>query len=157
MTAATRTPQEVFQHHAEVLIAGDLEGIVSDYADDAVFITPSGTLHGKDGVREGFTKLLADVPDAEWAVPTQIFEGDVLFIEWTAETPTARGTYGVDTFVFSDDGIRVWMDDDRIVDRWTPHESAVDTVPVTGGKRRLKVEYYEIGGFAELRFEILRR
>jgi hypothetical protein len=26
---AARTPQEVFQHHAEVLIAGDLDGIVS--------------------------------------------------------------------------------------------------------------------------------
>ena len=80
-----RTPQEIFQHHAEVLIAGDLEGIVSDYADDAVFITPAGVLRGKDGVREGFTKLLSDVPNAEWAVPTQIFEGDVLFIEWSAD------------------------------------------------------------------------
>ena len=39
---AGRTPQEVFQHHAEVLIGGDLEGIVSDYSDDAVFITPAG-------------------------------------------------------------------------------------------------------------------
>ena len=36
---SVRTPQEVFQHHAEVLIAGDLEGIVADYSEDAVFIT----------------------------------------------------------------------------------------------------------------------
>jgi ketosteroid isomerase-like protein len=107
MTAATRTPQEVFQHHAEVLIAGDLEGIVSDYADDAVFITPSGTLHGKDGVREGFTKLLADDPDAEWAVPTQIFEGDVLFIEWSAHSEKTKAEDGIDTFVFRDGLIRV--------------------------------------------------
>src|SRR6476660_3543144 len=106
MTATTRTPQEVFQHHAEVLIAGDLEGIVSDYADDAVFITPSGTLHGKDGVREGFTKLLADVPDAEWAVPTQIFEGDVLFIEGSAHSEKTKAEDGIDTFVFRDGLIR---------------------------------------------------
>ena len=65
------------------------------------------------------------------------------------------GRYTIRTI--SDDGIRVWMDDERIIDRWTPHESAIDTVPVTGGTRRFKVEYYEIGGFAELRFEILRR
>jgi parallel beta-helix repeat protein len=65
------------------------------------------------------------------------------------------GAYAVR--VISDDGVRVWMDEERIVDRWTPHESAIDTVPITGGKRRFKVEYYEIGGFAELRFEILRR
>ena len=104
---ASRTPQEVFQHHAEVLIAGDLEGIVSDYADDAVFITPAGALHGKDGVREGFTKLLADVPSADWAVPTQIFEGDVLFIEWSADSASTRVEDGIDTFVFRDGLIRV--------------------------------------------------
>jgi len=66
-----------------------------------------------------------------------------------------QGQYVVRTI--SDDGIRVWMDDERIIDRWSPHESALDTVPVAGGKHRLKVEYYEINGFAELRVEILRR
>ena len=102
-----RTPQEIFQHHAEVLIAGDLEGIVSDYADDAVFITPAGVLRGKDGVREGFTKLLSDVPNADWAVPTQIFEGDVLFIEWNATAASSRVEDGIDTFVFRDGEIAV--------------------------------------------------
>ncbi len=62
----TRTPQEVFEHHGEVLVAGDLDGIVSDYADDAIFITPAGILRGKDGVRKGFEKLLGDLPSAEW-------------------------------------------------------------------------------------------
>jgi ketosteroid isomerase-like protein len=107
MAATTRTPQEVFQHHAEVLIAGDIDGIVEDYADDAVFITPAGTLRGKDGVRQGFEKLLADVPSAEWDVPTQIFEGDVLFIEWSAKSEKTRVEDGIDTFVFADGLIRV--------------------------------------------------
>ena len=31
----TRTPQEVFQHHAQALGAGDLDEIVADYSDDA--------------------------------------------------------------------------------------------------------------------------
>lgn len=72
-----------------------------------------------------------------------------------ADVDLPPGAYTLRTI--SDDGIRVWMDDERVVDRWAPHESAVDTVPLTGGRRRFKVEYYEIGGFAELRFEILRR
>lgn len=104
---SVRTPQEVFAHHAEVLIAGDLEGIVADYADDAVFITPSGALHGKDGVRQGFTKLLSDLPNAEWEVPTTIFEGDVLFIEWNAVSENTMADDGIDTFVFRDGLIRV--------------------------------------------------
>ena len=101
---SVRTPQEVFQHHAEVLIAGDLEGIVADYSDDAVFITPDGVLRGKDGVRQGFTKLLSDLPSAEWQVPTTIFEGDVLFIEWNAMSEKHQAVDGIDTFVFRDDG-----------------------------------------------------
>jgi ketosteroid isomerase-like protein len=104
---SVRTPQEVFGHHAEVLIAGDLEGIVSDYSDDAVFITPEGALHGKDGVREGFTKLLSDLPSAEWQVPTTIYEGDVLFIEWNAVSKNTMADDGIDTFVFRDGLIRV--------------------------------------------------
>jgi ketosteroid isomerase-like protein len=107
MEATTaRTPQEIFQHHAEVLIAGDLDGIVSDYSDDAVFITPAGIRRGKDGVREGFVQLLDDVPSADWEVPTQIFEGDLLFIEWTAESEKTRVEDGIDTFVFRDGLIR---------------------------------------------------
>jgi ketosteroid isomerase-like protein len=106
MAATTRTPQEVFQHHAEVLIAGDIDGIVSDYSDDAVFITPDGTRQGKDGVREAFEKLLGDLPNAEWDVPTQIFEGDLLFIEWNAKSESTRADDGIDTFVFRDGLIR---------------------------------------------------
>ena len=104
---AGRTPQEIFGHHAEVLIAGDIDGIVSDYAEDAIFITPAGVRHGRDGVREGFVKLLEDLPKAQWTVPTQIFEDDVLFIEWTADSERTKADDGVDTFVFRDGLIRV--------------------------------------------------
>ena len=97
-----RTPQEIFEHHATVLIAGDIEGIVSDYADDALIITPRGVLRGKDGVREAFTTLLGDLPNAAWEVPTQIFEDDVLFIEWSATAEKSQVRDGVDTFVFRD-------------------------------------------------------
>jgi ketosteroid isomerase-like protein len=103
----TRTPQEVFQHHAQALGAGDLDEIVADYADDAVFITPAGVRRGKDGIREAFTQLLADVPNADWALPTQIYEGDVLFLEWTATSAATKVEDGIDTFVFADGLIRV--------------------------------------------------
>ena len=103
---AVRTPQQAFDHHVQALVARDLEALVEDYADDAVFITPAGTLHGKDGVRQGFEKLLAELPNAEWSVPTQIFEGDVLFIEWSAKSENAFAEDGIDTFVFEDGLIR---------------------------------------------------
>ena len=103
----TRTPEEVFAHHAQSLGAGDLEEIVADYADDAIFITPAGTRRGKDGIRAAFTQMLADVPDAAWNLKTQIYEDDVLFLEWAADAAATRVEDGLDTFIFRDGLIRV--------------------------------------------------
>ena len=86
----TRTPEEVFAHHVEALGAGDLDEIVADYADDAVFITSRGVLRGKEGVRAGFIQLLSDLPNASWALKTQIFDGDLLFLEWAADSAEPR-------------------------------------------------------------------
>jgi hypothetical protein len=101
-----RTPQEIFQHHAKALVAGDLDEIVADYADDSVYITPRGHYRGVSEIRQAYVEFLAELPDATLAVPRQIFDGDVLYLEWTAEAPTVRVTDGTDTFVFSADGIR---------------------------------------------------
>ncbi len=103
----TRTPEEVFQHHARALGAGDLDEIVADYADDAVFITPAGVRRGKDGIREAFTQLLADVPNASWELKTQTYEDDVLFLEWAATSAATKVEDGIDTFIFRDGLIRL--------------------------------------------------
>jgi hypothetical protein len=54
----------------------------------------------------------------------------------------------------SDDGIRVWVDDQLVIDQWTPHESLLATGPIGGGRHRLRVEYYQVDGWVELRVEI---
>ena len=102
-----RTPQEVFQHHGEALMAEDIDGIVEDYADDAVFISPAGVLRGKDGVRQAFEKLTGDLPGAKWELPTMLFEGDILLLEWKAESEKVKADDGIDTFVFRDGQIAV--------------------------------------------------
>ena len=97
---------EVFQHHGQVLGAGDIDGIVSDYSDDAIFISPDGTLRGKEGIRQAFVKLVGDVPDAQWELKT-VFADDILFLEWSADSAHTRVEDGIDTFVFRDGLIRV--------------------------------------------------
>jgi hypothetical protein len=59
--------------------------------------------------------------------------------------------------IISDEGVRIWMDGAMILDDWAPHESKVSRVPIAGGSHRFKVEYYDITGFAELRFDIQRK
>ena len=105
--AATRSPQEVFDHHAKVLGGEDLEGIVSDYSDDAVVICQGETYRGKDGVREVFTRLLLDVPQASWQLPTMVFAEDVMYLEWRAQSAGRHVDDGIDTFVFREGEIRV--------------------------------------------------
>lgn len=110
-----RTPQETFAHHGKALGDGDLDEIVVDYAEDSVLITAAGVARGKEGIRKVFAKLLAALPDADWDLKSQIFDGDLLFLEWAADSAVNRVDDGVDTFVFRDGMIRA-----QTV-RYTPH------------------------------------
>jgi parallel beta-helix repeat protein len=114
---------------------------------------------------EAFARVLAGAPvksdrrdKLDYMSGGPIAEGlprDRVALVAEAEIDLPPGNYTVRTI--SDDGVRVRMDGETIIERWTVHESVIDTAPITGGKRRFNVEYYEAGGFAELRFEILRR
>ena len=106
--SATRTPEEVFAHHGSTLGAGDLEGILDDYADDAILVVNSEIHRGREGARQVFTQLLSDVPEAEWDLST-IFADDVLYLEWSAVAAGVgrRVDDGIDTFVFRDG--KIWV------------------------------------------------
>jgi hypothetical protein len=105
--AATRSPQDVFNHHVQALGAEDLDEIVADFSDDAMLITPAGVLRGKDSIRQAFAGVLGEIPQATWDLKTTIFEDDILFLEWGAEGGGNRIEDGIDTFVFRDGLIRV--------------------------------------------------
>ena len=103
---ATRTAEEVFAHHGQALGAEDLDDIVADYADDAVLVVQKKAYRGKDGARQVFTQLLADVPQAHWELET-VFVDDVLYLEWKATGGGRRVDDGIDTFIFRDGMIAV--------------------------------------------------
>lgn len=98
----SRTPQEVFAHHGQALAAGNLDEILVDYSEDSVVITSAGAARGKDGIRKMFVTLLDELPDAVWDLKNQILDGDVLYLEWAADSAANRVEDGVDTFVFRD-------------------------------------------------------
>jgi parallel beta-helix repeat protein len=72
--------------------------------------------------------------------------------EGTVTLPTGR----FELSVISDDGVRVWIDDRLAVDHWSVHESAVDQVPIAPGRHRLRVEYFQATGWAELQLRFRR-
>ena len=75
-------------------------------------------------------------------------------LDATGTVSLPRGTYAVQTI--SDDGVRVWVDDSLAIDDWSPHESRVDVAQLPHGRHRIRVQYYQVDGWAELRIDVLR-
>ena len=101
-----RTPEETFGHHAQTLMAEDLDGILEDYTESSYLVNPSGVLHGKEVIRRFFADALTALPQAKWDVKTTYVE-DILFLEWTADSSKGSVSDGVDTFIFKDGMISI--------------------------------------------------
>ena len=76
-------------------------------------------------------------------------------MEAKTEVNLRNGSYQIRTI--SDDAMRVWIDDKLVIDNWKPHESEVNTAPISSGRHTIRVEYYQLGGWVEIRAEIIRQ
>jgi hypothetical protein len=75
-------------------------------------------------------------------------------ISATGRVTLGPGQYTLRTI--SDDGVRVWVDGRLAIDGWTPHESKVDAAALGAGQHEIRVEYYQLHGWTELRVDIVR-
>jgi len=96
--------KDVLEHHIECFREGDLEGILSDYAADAILFTPDGPLRGADEIRPLFQAMLVEFgkPGAVLSMKHQSVEGDYAYVLWTAETADNVYELGTDTLVVRD-------------------------------------------------------
>jgi ketosteroid isomerase-like protein len=99
----------VLDNHLKCFGEGDLQGILSDYAPDAVLFTPEGPLRGAEGMRPLFQALITEFgkPGAAFRMKQQFVEGEYAYIVWTAETAENVYEVGTDTFVVRDGKIVV--------------------------------------------------
>lgn len=65
---------------------------------------------------------------------------------WTTTVNFPAGTWQF--IAYSDDGIRVWVDNNLLIDNWTQHPLTTNTANagLTAGNHTIKVEYFEQGG-----------
>jgi len=88
----------------------------------------------------------------DWAArsPNAIVNVDNFSVRWEGQVlAPVSGSYTFSTT--SDDGIRLWVNNTLIVDKWTPHYIAVHDGTINlqaGQKYSIKMEYYEVGGGA---------
>jgi len=95
--------------------------------------------------------------DDMWYRPPASMQGwppEKYGIAANAEVELPDGAYTLRTI--SDDGVRVWIDGRLAIDNWAPHESKIDSTPLGAGRHDLRVEYYQLQGWTELRLDILR-
>ena len=81
--------------------------------------------------------------------------GDHFGVIASTTVPVRRGTWKVSTL--SDDGIRVTVDGKRVIDNWTWHGPTRDAGTFELKRDRaveIKVEHFEIDGYATLVFEL---
>ncbi len=65
------------------------------------------------------------------------------------------GSYRLSTS--ADDGVRVWVDNELIVDEWKySGPTTYERVLKLGGQHRVRIEHFELDGFAQLKFGIER-
>jgi parallel beta-helix repeat protein len=93
--------------------------------------------------------------DYQWFRPRHPgFPPERYAVTAAGEVDLPEGAY--ELVAISDDGIRIWVDDALVIDNWSLHESVVDRVSIAAGSRRIRVEYFQVGGWAELRVEVRR-
>lgn len=104
-----RSTQEVIENHLRCFGERSLDGILSDYAPDAVLFTPQGPLRGIHAIRPLFEAMLAEFgkPGATFSLRHVSVDGAHGYILWEAETADNVYELGTDTFVVRDGRIAV--------------------------------------------------
>lgn len=96
--------KDVLANHLSCFGAGDLVGVLSDYAQDAVMLTADGPLRGRGEIEPMFRAMIEEFakPGATFTMKQQLVDGDHAFIVWTAETADNVYEFATDTFVVRD-------------------------------------------------------
>ena len=109
---ASGTPQSeidaIIARHSQTVKAANVDGVLADYAEDAVLVTPpgmvtqTGVYAGKRKVREFFTWLTSPeiLPGPKSMVSTtEMIAPDTVLFHWTQFKGTPQEVNGTDVFV----------------------------------------------------------
>lgn len=137
-----------------------LNGVISPIKSEFLFTDIDGKINGLKG--EYFTnqnlqgnpaKVVVDkiINFAwEWDSSFEEFPSDHFSVRWTGYLKVDKtNNYTID--VSSDDGVRLYLDDNLVIDDWNDHAELTNsyTTKLEAGKfYKIKLEYYENGGAA---------
>lgn len=105
---AHRSAREVLDDHLALADSSDLEtDLERNFSNDIVLLTGYGIFRGIDGVRAKARLLEEQLPRGRWNYRTIMAEGEMGFLEWTAEADNgARVEDGADSYLIRGGRIR---------------------------------------------------
>ena len=75
--------RQLLDRYVELYNAGDLDGVMDLYADEATQLMPEGLFEGKAAIRERLARDLEACPDIAWRVESFVEEVDAFSDEWS--------------------------------------------------------------------------
>lgn len=95
------TTSEVVEQHLRSFYEKDVDGVLADYASDAVLFVPGGPLRGLAAIKRFFQVFVAEFskPGATFSMCEQHAVGDYAYILWNAETADNKYEAATDTFI----------------------------------------------------------
>jgi len=103
-TLAPSTQHSVIMRHLQAFRENNLQSVMEDYSDSAVFITQQTTYTGKTAIRGFFEELIIHFPPdhTNFTLHTLAACNNMVLIIWEASTPTLSVMMGTDTFILSE-------------------------------------------------------
>jgi beta-glucosidase len=152
---------------ASVLYAVDLP-VLNDVFDSSEFVTEPGGEKGLKGEYfsnpdvKGAPAMVRTDPRVHFDWGEGSFASgqpvDHFSVRWTGYfIPKQSGSYQF--FTSADDGVRLYIGDDRVIDDWQPHAQTLDTAlkPLEAGQAyKIRLEYFEDVGSAVVGFGVTR-
>lgn len=99
-----RSTREVLDDHLALAMEWEFEkDLERNFSEDIVLLTGYGIYHGWDGVRDKARLLGQQLPRGRWVYRTVMAEGELGFLEWSAEADNgARVEDGADSYLIRD-------------------------------------------------------
>jgi Ca2+-binding RTX toxin-like protein len=115
-------------------------GLTGEYFKSSTFVDPL------------LTRIDSKV-DFDWAKGSpapNIVPSDNFYVRWSGQIE-APSSDAYTFYTYSDDGVRLWVNDQLIINNWTDHAATQNQGSLTlaaGQKYNIRMEYYEKGGGA---------
>ncbi|MDX5438700.1 MAG: nuclear transport factor 2 family protein [Pontibacter sp.] len=98
-----RTPRQVLEDHLVKSKQGTVEeDLKLNFSKDVVMLTTFGIYRGHEGMKQLADLLWEQLPEMTFTYENFLVEGEVGFLEWTADSKKAYVKDGADSYVVRD-------------------------------------------------------